>query len=110
MPMTIASLAALAVLTTSSGTVTDTTVAAEPGSRLEVNTFSGEIVVDVWNRNAIRVRAEHNSRTRVTVDASEPTIVVRARDGTGRFCAPSRREDDPRGAAQGRRVHRDVPR
>ena len=35
----------------------DTTVPAERGQRLQVNSFGGEITVKTWARNAVHVQA-----------------------------------------------------
>jgi DUF4097 and DUF4098 domain-containing protein YvlB len=75
--MTIASLA-LAVL----GTVsfdTDTTFAVRPGSRLDVNNFAGEIVVQAWSKNELRVEASHSARAWIEVEDTSPTITLRAK-------------------------------
>jgi len=87
MPMTIASLA-LALLTTTSGSsgsrgATDTTFNVPADGRLEVDTFSGEIEVRTWNRNAVRVEAEHGSRSWIVVDTKGSNVSIRARDRRG---------------------------
>ena len=44
---------------------TDQTIAVTKGQRLEVNNFAGEVMVKAWNRDELRVTAEHDSRTKV---------------------------------------------
>lgn len=63
-----------AVVLATGPTHTDTTFAVRPGARLEINTFSGDINVETWNRNAIRLQADHSSRTYVQIRNSDPTI------------------------------------
>ena len=47
--------------------VTDTTIIVPAGARLDVHSMAGEIVVRTWERNEVRVQAEHSSRQRVRV-------------------------------------------
>ena len=74
---TLATLAALALTQQ-----TDTTVPVRSGARLEISNYGGEIAVKTWNRDAVRVVADHSSRDRVRVDASDQ--VVRVKTETGR--------------------------
>jgi hypothetical protein len=55
---------------------TDQTVAVQKGQRLEVNNFAGEIIVRAWNRDELRVTAEHDSRTKVGIRTSPGEIRV----------------------------------
>ena len=73
---TLATLAALAL-----AQQTDTTVPVRAGARLEINNFGGEIAVKTWSRNAVRVVAEHSSRDRITVDASDQVVRVKTEGG-----------------------------
>ena len=57
---------------------TDTTFAVQPGARLSVNNFGGEIVVRSWGENRVRVRASHSSRTRVEISTGMQAVSVRA--------------------------------
>jgi putative adhesin len=65
---------------------TDTTIPVRSGARLEVNNFGGSIVVGTWSRSAVRVQAEHSSRDRIQVSASEAVVSVKS---TGKY-GPSR--------------------
>ncbi|MDL5501781.1 MAG: DUF4097 family beta strand repeat-containing protein [Candidatus Methanoperedens sp.] len=49
------------------GTSTDTTVTVRPGARLEMHNMAGDIEVKTWDRNAVRVQAEHSSRDHVEI-------------------------------------------
>src|SRR2546427_360947 len=51
------------------------------GPRLEISNFGGEIAVKTWNRNAVRVMAEHSSRDRIRVDASDQVVRVKTEAG-----------------------------
>src|SRR5213593_1653000 len=73
---TLATLAALALTQQ-----TDTTVPVRSGARLEINNYGGEIAVKTWNRDAVRVVADHSSRDRVRVDASDQVVRVKTEAG-----------------------------
>lgn len=73
---TIASLALAVLAATASGT--DTTLSVREGTRLELDNFSGGIVVETWARNAVRIRAEHSRRTEVEVDHEGTVLSVSA--------------------------------
>lgn len=62
---------------------TDTTFSVQPGARLEVNNMGGEIAVRAWDRNEVRIQAEHSSRTRVDVRNTGSVVTVRAGSGYG---------------------------
>lgn len=47
---------------------TDTIIPVTTGSRLEVSNPGGEIIIRVWERNAVQVKARHSSRTFVTIE------------------------------------------
>jgi DUF4097 and DUF4098 domain-containing protein YvlB len=67
-------LAVLTAAALTAATHTDTTFAVRPGARLEINTFSGDISVRTWSRNAIHIEADHSSRTYVQIRSDDPTI------------------------------------
>jgi hypothetical protein len=73
---TLGTLAALALTQQ-----TDTTVPVQAGARLEVHNYGGEIAVKTWSRNAVRVVADHSSRDRISVDASEQVVRVKTEPG-----------------------------
>ena len=43
---------------------TDETVAVQRGGRLSINNFAGEVIVRTWDKDAVRVVARHQSRTK----------------------------------------------
>jgi DUF4097 and DUF4098 domain-containing protein YvlB len=57
---------------------TDTTVTVEPGSRLEIHSFGGQVVIRTWERNEMRVVADHSSRTRIDVGKWGSTVRLEA--------------------------------
>jgi DUF4097 and DUF4098 domain-containing protein YvlB len=61
----------------------DTTVPAQRGQRLEVNSFGGEINVKSWARNAVRVQATPSSRTEVSVSTAGSTVSIRTEGRRG---------------------------
>ncbi|MEW5930261.1 MAG: DUF4097 family beta strand repeat-containing protein [Gemmatimonadota bacterium] len=62
---------------------TDTTFTVQPGARLEVRNMGGDITVRTWDRSAVRIEAEHSSRTQVDVESSGSVVRVQARSRTG---------------------------
>ena len=62
---------------------TDQTVDVVKGARLSVNNFAGEVVVKVWEKNAVRVTARHSSRTKVNIRNSETVVAVGSSSSTG---------------------------
>ncbi len=62
---------------------TDTTFAVRPGSRLDLQSMGGEVVVRTWNRDAVRVMAEHGQRERVEISMMGQVVKVRSRGWRG---------------------------
>lgn len=79
----IASLAALTLAVLATATHSDTTFAVRTGTRLELNNFAGSIAVQTWNKNAVRVTAEHSSRVTIEIEGSGPTLSLEARHWRG---------------------------
>ncbi|MBA2457949.1 MAG: hypothetical protein H0V43_03205, partial [Gemmatimonadales bacterium] len=61
----------------------DSTVPVERGQRLDVNAYGGEIAVQTWARNAVRVAAEPTGRTRIGISRSGSTLDVRTESRRG---------------------------
>lgn len=57
---------------------TDTTIIVPAGSRLDVHPMGGEIVIRTWDRNEVRVQAEHSSRQRIRVRTEGSIVRVEA--------------------------------
>jgi DUF4097 and DUF4098 domain-containing protein YvlB len=58
---------------------TDRTVPIQPGTRLEVENFAGEVNIEVWERDDVRVRVEHSERETVELEEADRTLRVRGR-------------------------------
>ena len=71
-------LLAVALVSLSPQSETDTTIAVPAGTSLSVNNFGGAIVVRAWNQNRVRVHAEHGSRGRIDVSLVGNTLTVKA--------------------------------
>ena len=78
-------IAPLAVLTvvTLAATQTDTTLNVKAGTRLEINNFSGEIAVETWAKNAVRVEARHSSRAELNIEEQGPTLSIEVQHWRG---------------------------
>lgn len=61
----------------------DTTVAVAPGTRLQLSSQSGEIVVRTWNRNAIQVSADLSNDERLAVEISGGVAEIRQKSRHG---------------------------
>ena len=72
--MTILAAAVLGIFAMTAQT--DTTLPAKPGTRLEVNNFGGEVAISTWNRDAVRIEADHGSRTMVQVTPFEKGLRI----------------------------------
>jgi DUF4097 and DUF4098 domain-containing protein YvlB len=55
---------------------TDTIVQANGASRLEVESFQGQVVVRAWERDAVQIQADHAGQLSLAVDRSGSTISV----------------------------------
>jgi len=55
---------------------TDTLVQANGASRLELESFQGEVVVRTWDRDAVQVRADHSDSHAIRIRRSGSTIFV----------------------------------
>lgn len=78
MLLTLVTLAGLAL-----AQETDTAFAVQPGARLDVNNFGGEIAVRAGNENRVRIRASHSSRDRIEIAVSAAEVSVRSEGRRG---------------------------
>jgi DUF4097 and DUF4098 domain-containing protein YvlB len=76
-------LALVSAVTLTAAQQIDTTLAVERGQRLQVNAYGGEVTVQAWNRNAVRVEAATGGSHRVQVTASGPVVSVRTEGRRG---------------------------
>jgi DUF4097 and DUF4098 domain-containing protein YvlB len=68
---------------------TDQTVAVQKNMRLSVNNFAGSITVRTWEKDAVRIEAEHSVRDRVNIRTTEAVLRVSTSSERG----PSRTVD-----------------
>jgi DUF4097 and DUF4098 domain-containing protein YvlB len=57
---------------------TDQTIPVQKGQRLQVQNFAGEVLVKAWNKDELRVVADHDSRAKVNVRTAGVEISVSA--------------------------------
>ena len=62
---------------------TDQTVTVSRGARLLVNAFAGEVKVHAWERDAIRVQADHSVRDSIDIKTTEALITIRPQSSMG---------------------------
>ena len=65
---------------------TDTTVATNGATRLDLDNEGGQIHVTTWDRDEIRIRAEHSSRTHIEVRHRRGAITIEAESRRGSVC------------------------
>lgn len=61
----------------------DTTFAVEPDTRLEVSNFQGEVVVETWDRNEVRVTSDLDDRDNLSVERAGTVVRLRTRSRFG---------------------------
>ena len=62
---------------------TDTVVSVDPGSRLVIESFRGEVTIDTWDRNEMRIWGNHSSRTYIDIRQSGSAVRLRANAWAG---------------------------
>lgn len=62
---------------------TDRTIPVEPGTRLAMDHYAGDIIIRAWDRNEVRIVAEHSDRERVDVSTTQSVLRVRTRGSSG---------------------------
>ena len=70
----------IAALTLAAPQAPDTVIAVDRDTRLEVDNFRGEVVVDAWDRSEVRIRSDLSSRQ--VLDASQTGAALRVRPRT----------------------------
>lgn len=68
----------LALLLAAQAGQTDQTVPVKKGARLDVNNFSGDVIINVWDRDAVRVEVDHGDGDGIDVQATDQIVSVRA--------------------------------
>jgi hypothetical protein len=63
---------------------TDQTVPVSRGTRLAIDNEAGEVIVHTWDKDALRVQARHNTRTRINIrtGANEVNLSANGPGGT----------------------------
>jgi DUF4097 and DUF4098 domain-containing protein YvlB len=64
-------------------TATDQTVPVTKGTKLDVNNFAGDVVVRVWDRDAVRVEVSHSDREVVDIKPGDQVLSIRSRSTRG---------------------------
>lgn len=62
---------------------TDTTIAVRPGMRLDLNNHGGSVSIRTWQRNAMRVTADHGSRDEIDVQVSRDVVTIKSHSRRG---------------------------
>jgi hypothetical protein len=62
---------------------TDETVAVKKGAKLDVNNFAGDVIVRTWDRDAVRVQAEHSDRESIDIRTTDQAVTIRSRGRMG---------------------------
>jgi hypothetical protein len=57
----------------------DTTIVVKPGTSLTIENFGGSIDVKTWDRNAVKIAAEHSLRDRVTIVHTGSTLQLKVK-------------------------------
>jgi DUF4097 and DUF4098 domain-containing protein YvlB len=61
----------------------DQTVNVAKGTKLDVNNFAGEVLVKVWDKDAVRVEVTHSDRETVEVKPGDQVLTIRSRSTRG---------------------------
>jgi hypothetical protein len=64
-------------------TTTDQTVPVAKGTKLDINNFAGDVIVKVWDRDAVRVEVTHSDRESVDIKQGDQTVTIRSRSMRG---------------------------
>jgi len=62
---------------------TDQTVNVSKGTKLDVNNFAGDVIVKVWDRDAVRVEATHSDRESIDIKPGDQVLSIRSRSTRG---------------------------
>src|SRR3954469_22250476 len=62
---------------------TDQTVNVAKGTKLDVNNLAGDVLVKVWDRDAVRVEATHSDRESIDIKPGEQVLTIRSRSMRG---------------------------
>jgi DUF4097 and DUF4098 domain-containing protein YvlB len=74
---------ATAVLALMTLVPTDQTVQVQKGTKLDVSNYAGDVNIKTWDKDAVRVEANHSDREIVDVKQGEQTLTIRSRSARG---------------------------
>ena len=60
-------------------TPTDQTVQVAKGTKLDINNFAGDVIVKVWDKDAVRVEVNNSDRETVDIKQVEQSLRTRSR-------------------------------
>jgi DUF4097 and DUF4098 domain-containing protein YvlB len=63
---------------------TDQTVQVQKGAKLDLVNSAGDVNIKVWDRDAVRVEADHSTRDRVDIQTDGQVLTIRSRSERGR--------------------------
>jgi len=72
----LGTMAVLSLVALATATATDTTLTVQSGTRLTLSQFAGSIEVQTWDRNAVRVVADHGPRVEIEIRRSGSSLAV----------------------------------
>jgi DUF4097 and DUF4098 domain-containing protein YvlB len=64
-------------------TPTDQTVQVAKGTKLDINNFAGDVIIKVWNKDAVRVEVNNSDRETVDIKPVEQSLRIRSRSLRG---------------------------
>src|SRR5258707_4007480 len=64
-------------------TPTDQTVQVAKGTKLDINNFAGDVIVKVWDKDAVRVEVNNSDRETVDIKQVEQSLRIRWRSTRG---------------------------
>jgi DUF4097 and DUF4098 domain-containing protein YvlB len=64
-------------------TPTDQTVPVAKGTKLDINNFAGDVIVKVWDKDAVRVEVNNSDRETVDIKQVEQSLRIRSRSTRG---------------------------
>jgi len=62
---------------------TDTVISVQPGMRLDIESFAGEVVIGTWSRDEMRIVADHSTRTELVIRQTGSIIRLRTESWRG---------------------------
>jgi DUF4097 and DUF4098 domain-containing protein YvlB len=64
-------------------TPTDQTVQVSKGAKLDINNFAGDVLIKVWDKDAVRVEVNNSDRETIDIKQAEQTVTIRGRSLRG---------------------------